>query len=395
MNILVFTTIYPIDGTQKGFTPIVKYFCEDWAKIGHKVFVISSTTKFPFYFYYLPKFVNELIESNVGFRLPNKMSREKRFITLNGVSVLQWPIEKSFPGQLIEKSKLTRNFNKIKNEFLKDFVPDIALGHWVNPQVQYLSIVKKEYNIPTSLVLHSKPNTKEKNLIDTFINDIDTFGFRSKPLQNKTNNLIDLQFKNQFLCYSGVNDFYLKSGENYTQKDIDKSLIKICFVGNLIGRKFPEVIIHAVNTIVNTNFEIHYVGEGDLLKTLKGISLQPNVKTFFHGRLNREEVYHIIEKSDLLVMISKDEAFGLVYLEAMLNRTIPIAAFDEGFDGIIKNGINGYLCEAGNIKKLTGLLKNFINTDIDTLYTIQKNAFLTAKEMLDKNMAIEYLENIK
>ena len=42
-------------------------------------------------------------------------------------------------------------------------------------------------------------------------------------------------------------------------------------------------------------------------------------------------------------MISQGEAFGLVYLEAMARGCITIASRGEGFDGIIKDGINGFL----------------------------------------------------
>ena len=36
------------------------------------------------------------------------------------------------------------------------------------------------------------------------------------------------------------------------------------------------------------------------------------------------------------------EAYGLVYLEAMARGCITIASRDEGFDGVIKDGINGF-----------------------------------------------------
>ena len=42
-------------------------------------------------------------------------------------------------------------------------------------------------------------------------------------------------------------------------------------------------------------------------------------------------------------MISKNEAFGLVYLEAMLAGCI--VASRNGIDGIIIDGYNGFLCD--------------------------------------------------
>lgn len=46
--------------------------------------------------------------------------------------------------------------------------------------------------------------------------------------------------------------------------------------------------------------------------------------------------------SDCFIMISKNEAFGLVYLEAMSAGCITIASRGEGFDGVIIHGVNGF-----------------------------------------------------
>lgn len=393
MNILVFTTIYPIAGTKSGFTPIVKYFCEDWVKLGHRVVVISSTTRFPYLYYVLPKFVDNIIENKVGFNVPNTFSRKKKYVIENGVEVLQLPIKKQYPGQSITEEEVNYFFQDLLDNYLKniDFVPDIATGHWVVPQINYLKRIKETFNIPTCLVLHTVPNEYEEKVITENINFIDLLGFRSESIQRKSNALMDLSSRRQFLCYSGVEDFYKKLEEDYRIKPVDKNCIKVCFVGNLISRKYPEVIVESLNSFPDLNFEIHYVGDGKMKDKIMQIKRSPNIKVHFYGRMPREEVYKVIEKSHFLVMISKDEAFGLVYLEAMLNRTIPIASFDEGFDGIIKDGINGYLCKAGSIEGLKSVFAKIIDSDVNDLYAIQKRSFETVKKMKNLEMATQYL----
>lgn len=55
-------------------------------------------------------------------------------------------------------------------------------------------------------------------------------------------------------------------------------------------------------------------------------------------------------------MISTNEIFGLVYLEAMAASCLTIASKNGGVDGIIKCEKNGFLCEEGNDKELHSIL---------------------------------------
>lgn len=394
-KILVFTTIYPIKGTKNGFTPIVKYFCEDWVKQGHDVYVINSSSRFPFFFYLFPNFLLRFIESKLGFNLPNFFSRREIITKEDGVKIYQLPINKFFPGSLPSDAIINKNLLKIEQNFLEGFKPDVCVGHWISPQIQYLSYFKKKFILKTVLTLHSVPNDKEVKLLNKYIDDIDNIGFRSKKLIEPTLNKISKKITNTFLCHSGVKDFYNLSNIEFTPKTRKNIKIKICFIGNLISRKYPEILLEAANQIFNASFEIHYIGDGYLDNYLKNMSKGKHIDVIFHGRIERKDVYRILEECELFVMLSKNETFGLVYLEAMLNKVIPIASLDEGFDGIIEHKINGFLGNAGSVSDLVTILKDYIRLDRDEILKIQYNAFQTAKLMTDEKMAINYLNNIK
>lgn len=395
MKILVFTSIYPIEGTKKGMTPVVKYFCEDWVKLGHEVVVISSPTKFPYIFYYVPEFLSSMIENSVGFVIPNKISRNKIQTEENGVKIYQLPISKTLPGQNLSELSVSKNMKLILKYFKKiHFTPEVAVGHWVNPQIQYLSNIKKRFKIPTSLIIHGDNYAPEIELFNKYLNDIDNIGFRSEKLIAPFMKNIKNEKINKFYCHSGVTDHSNLSKQKYLIKRIDRTNLKIFFVGTLIARKYPETILKAVNQIANINFEIHYIGDGKMKDVIEKIPLNNNVNVFLHGRRSREEVYKLIQKADIFVMLSRNETFGLVYLEAMLNRVIPIASYNEGFDGIIKNKVNGFLGRAGNEHDLEHIILDILNMSENELYSIQRNSFETAVNMTDMKMALRYLSNI-
>ena len=64
---------------------------------------------------------------------------------------------------------------------------------------------------------------------------------------------------------------------------------------------------------------------------------------------NLEELYSI---SDLMLLLSEKESFGLVALEAMACGVPCIGTNVGGIPEVILDGENGYVCELGNINEI-------------------------------------------
>ena len=93
-------------------------------------------------------------------------------------------------------------------------------------------------------------------------------------------------------------------------------------------------------------------------------------------------------------MISKGEAYGLVYLEAMARGCITIASRNEGMDGIIKDGINGFLCNAGDYVELASIIQRINSMSMEERMAISNHAIETAKWLTDENTAKMYIDNV-
>ena len=117
-------------------------------------------------------------------------------------------------------------------------------------------------------------------------------------------------------------------------------------------------------------------------------------KVHLLGRIDRASIKEYLKQSDVFIMISKNETFGLVYLEAMAMGCIPIASRDEGFDGIIRDGENGFLCEAGNVEELSMILDKIYHMTPTELQEISCRAIDTATQLTDKKVAKAYIEDI-
>ncbi len=101
--------------------------------------------------------------------------------------------------------------------------------------------------------------------------------------------------------------------------------IKLISVGALKEAKNYSMTIKSINEIRNLNFVWYIAGDGILKEKLtKQVNdLRLNNKIFFLGQI--KPIWQLLEKSDIFIMTSKWEGFGMAAVEAM-NSSLPIIA---------------------------------------------------------------------
>ena len=131
------------------------------------------------------------------------------------------------------------------------------------------------------------------------------------------------------------------------------------------------------------------------MKKLQNLAekLKINNKVKFFGKLPHQIVLENLRQSHVFVMISRNETFGLAYLEAMASGNIAICAKNEGIDGILKNGENGFLCDI-NSDSLKDLLIEVYNLKDDEISKILENTRNTALEYTEETTSQNYLKNL-
>ena len=176
-----------------------------------------------------------------------------------------------------------------------------------------------------------------------------------------------------------------------------ESVSKFIYVGEMIDRKYPEVVIQALSKVFpKKDFHMTYVGDGHKIKELRTISkvldIEPQVSIL--GRISRENIKQCYDDAECMIMISKGEAYGLVYLEAMSRGCITVASRNEGFDGVISDGVNGFLCKSGDESELIALIERIRSLSSTELRSISQNAIDTAKRLTDAKAAEQYLNDM-
>lgn len=395
MNIVILTTVYPSKSNPVGETPIVHYFAREWVKAGHKVRVYHTLPRYPFFVYWVCRLFEKQLVSRLGQTVPvQKPAIYHEF--LEGVEVNHLSLFTFKRNARFKKSQIEHLFNRIVNE-LGEVQPDAIIGHWFNPQLDLLYLLKQKYRrAKTSLVFHyiSKDlNEYFKPDFRRLIDSLDIVGFRNKPARESFIAKYGALNKT-FIASSGVDSSFI---ENSTVKSFGQPIKKFIYVGMLIQRKHPKELVTALaSSYGNDPFDVTFVGEGDEYNSINDEykRLHCTGELLFTGRIERKEIIKHLKKADVFVMISDHETFGLVYLEAMAMGCITIASKGAGVDGIIKNGINGFLCEQGNAKELSEIITKIRVMPQQELSAISQKAVETALSYSDSNVARRYLEDV-
>lgn len=398
MNILVVTTIYPREDANEGSTAtkVVHYFVKEWEKLGHRVLVSHTPNRLFYCFYYLPTSIRELLKARTGNEFPDKNMIKKGEFPFDGISVYRRPVFKLIPRHLTN-SFLADSCAKDIESFCqkKDFKPDLIIGHWETPVIQVINKLAQSFGCKKSIVFHGTSYIERyPKKIKALISDYNAIGARSLVSAKEIQDVLNLD-KMPFICYSGIPDSYVSLYKLALEK-FRFPVRNFIYVGTLIARKNCDCLIKALAVQNNKDWHLDIVGDGaergKLEELIIKLKLENNVT--FHGKKQRDEVIKLMQKAQCFVMNSRDEAFGLVYLEAMLANCITVASKNEGMDGIITNGNNGFLVNAGAVDELASLIDHIQNLDSGISTMIAENAYETACNFTDSATAMKYLESI-
>ncbi|MDM5154159.1 N-acetyl-alpha-D-glucosaminyl L-malate synthase BshA [Bacillus sp. DX1.1] len=301
------------------------------------------------------------ITSGLPFRL-NKVYPNIYFheVTVNQYSVFQYP-----PYDLALASKMA--------EVAQREQLDVLHVHYAIPHAicAYLArqMIGENIKIVTTLhgtditVLGSDPSLN--NLIRFGIEQSDVVTAVSRSLIEETAELVkpkkDIQTVYNFIderVYFKRDMSQLK--KEYGIKEDEKVLIHI---SNFRKVKRAQDIVQSFARIVKqVKTKLLLVGDGPefctILQLVKSLHIEEHV--LFLGK--QDNVAELLAMSDLMLLLSEKESFGLVLLEAMACGVPCIGTRVGGIPEVIQHGETGYLCEVGDIhgiaEQATKLLKN-------------------------------------
>lgn len=396
-KILLVTNIYPLPSALNEGTPVCHYFARDWAKLGYDVSVIHIQAVYPTPLYWVAKLLKKWIAAKTGSVVYARRESEVTKFEWDGVTVYRVPSFKWWPHSKFTRRTIQKLKVYIDGELAKrEFKPDYICGHFPNPMLELLSYYGKKYHAKTCYISHGDVDIIRNVYRDNYrqlLSEIEVFGFRSEPIKVNFEKIFGKK-ERSFICYSGVPENYVAD----VSKVFDDTIHRFCFLGSLYELKRVKDTLEALHkAFPNHNFIFDIIGEGQERENLEQLAKQLGIseQVHFYGQQPRDEAQKIVSKSDYFIMVSKREAFGLVYLEAMGKGLICIGTKGQGIDGVIRDGENGFLCESCNPDKLAKVIQDIVSLNKDEKIRISKAAQRTTAEMTDLKMAQYYIDSVK
>lgn len=142
---------------------------------------------------------------------------------------------------------------------------------------------------------------------------------------------------------------------------------KIAFVGYIAENKGVDLLPQIIHQVSQKCPDVHLdvVGYGPLRETLESqfceYGLEKNLT--IHGALKPTEVADVLRNSDVFLLPTRIEGFGLAVVEAMLCGSVPVVTNISGItDQLFENGQSGFLAERDDVAGFAGAILTIIST---------------------------------
>lgn len=252
-------------------------------------------------------------------------------------------------------------------------------------------LLSKKYNIPfiiairnTDLNIHHKFFLHYRSFGRKILNhakDIILIGEYQRSFfsnYNKIDNIIKSKLR---VIPNGVSSFWIENSQPFkSQGSIRK--YKILYVGTFIKRKKLFELQQAVIEIFtkqNVICELNIVGNHgkQTRKIFRKIKAYRNLFKY-HGRVeNNNALKKIFRDCHFFAMPSRNETFGLVYVEAMLQGLPILYTANEGIDGFYQEKIGEKVSKKADVLEIQNalltMIENYASYEIPTAKLLENH----------------------
>ena len=333
----------------------------------------------------------------ITYSKPVRMDWFTKNMYYHEVSVSDYPLFEYVPYELLLSSKLV---DVAINQKL-----DILHVHYAIPHASaafYAQQILKTRNIdlPFITTLHGTDITllgKDKSfqpVIEFAINQSDAVTAVSESLKEDTYQFFDIKMNIEVIpnfidpsLYRFAEDIELRA--QFAEKDE----VIITHISNFRKVKRVEDVIRIFEGIQQQlSAKLLMVGDGPELHQVKNLAKELGIfdKVFFLGKSKRIE--QITSISDVFLLPSETESFGLVALEAMASGVAVVSSNVGGLPEVNKDGVTGFLNEVGDIEGMIASVLTILK-DKDTLARFKTNA-LVHSQNFELNKIVPVYENL-
>ncbi|WP_394972499.1 N-acetyl-alpha-D-glucosaminyl L-malate synthase BshA [uncultured Croceitalea sp.] len=303
----------------------------------------------------------------VTYKQPVRLELLSNNIHFHEVNVPDYPLFKYQPYELALSSKLVDTVRHYGIEVLHVHyaIPHAYAGYMAKKMLQEVGIF-----IPMITTLHGTDITLVgkhpfyKPAVTFSINKSDIVTAVSENLKQSTNDIFEVEKEIEV-----IPNFIDKKKYSSGYTDCQRSLMAnenekiVTHISNFRKVKRIPDVIHVFKKIQDRiPAKLIMVGEGPEKEGAECLCGQLGIKERVVFLGNSNEIDRILCFSDLFLLPSESESFGLAALEAMINKVPVVSSNAGGIPEVNKHAITGFLSDIGNVSEMADnaieILKN-------------------------------------
>jgi len=195
-----------------------------------------------------------------------------------------------------------------------------------------------------------------------------------------------------FVLPNGVNEFWLNNVSR-VKRTPNENEIRLIYIGELTRNKNVKTCISVAMKLVDKGYKatLKIIGTGSAEKNLRKMASGKEGVVLFYGFQNdKNKMAELMSQSDIFIMPSLTETFGVVYIEAMTQGLPIIYTRAEGFDGFYKDGEIGYSVNPFDVNEIISRIEDiYANYD-----SISERCKIESYKFSWKKIAMDYANNI-
>ena len=333
----------------------------------------------------------------ITYRQPVRLALLNPNVHYHEVNVPEYPLFHYQPYELALSSKLVDMVKLYKIDLLHVHyaIPHAYAGYMAKQMLKdegiYLPMVTTLHGTDITLVGN---HPFYKTAVSFSINKSDVVTSVSQSLKDDTYNLFDIKKEihviPNFIELNKTRNESLISCQRSVMADKEERIVT--HISNFRKvKRIPDVIKIFYKIQQEIPAKLMMVGDGPEKERAEKMCFELGIqdKVIFFG--NSNEIDQILSYSDLFLLPSETESFGLAALEAMAWSVPVISSNSGGLPEVNFDGDSGYLSDVGNIDEMAkNALKILSNNE--TLATFKENALAVAKQFDIKNILPLYEE---
>ncbi len=291
---------------------------------------------------YVEQRIGRLIDPELYFRLRNNIYADFNYMRTNDLGCIEF--SGRYPDNLLEE---INNYSITAGVIARTIDCDIIHSHdWLTYPAGIHA--KQVTGKPLVIHVHATDYDRSRGNVNPTVFSIERDGMLQADhiitVSNLTRRTVIERYGIDPNKVTTVHNAVIPLSQELLDVEVEKPKEKVVtFLGRITMQKGPEYFVEAAAKVLKNNRNVRFVmaGSGDMMDKMIRLAAQRDIADRFHfpGFQKGKQVYEMLKASDVYIMPSVSEPFGISPLEAMQMGVPSIISKQSGCAEILNNVI--------------------------------------------------------